>query len=220
MHVVRMLAVAAALAGVTEANGGTLAKAEIAGQVQQFIDKGVVTGCGVVFTAFELPSSIDDVLQVFNGSYSLMDARGGLVKGRSSTVSARLVASGQMTPKSLKMQKTERVWFKAGGSNATAPIEGSAPLRSEDAGYVLYVAGLGELASITGAIIDKQPIQIGIKSSAKNYDVVLYGTVRLSDEDQAQLAQCLADWVEVMKKKFRDQLHPDTPPAPTASAPE
>lgn len=220
MNVVRVLAIAATFAVITGANGGTLSKAVIAGQVQQFVDKGAVTGCGVVFTAFELPSSMDDVLQVFNGSYSLMDVRGGSVKGRSSTVTARHIASGQLTPKTLKIQKTEHVWFKAGGANATAPIEGSTSLKSDDPGYVLYVAGLDELLSITGAIIDKQPIQIGIKSSAKSYDVVLYGTVRLSDDDQAQLAQCLADWFAPIKKKYKDQLDPGGSTEPSANAPK
>lgn len=209
---------AAALAlGLVAANAfaGTISEAVISGQVQQFTDNGTVSGCGVVLVALETTNGAPAVLQVFNGSFSLMGIKGGLVKGRGATISRKQALSGSPGANALKPQRTEGVWLKAPDSKATSILPGQAPLKSEDPGYVMYVADLQPLLAVSDAVLAGKPIQIGMKTAAINYEVILSGVVQLTDVQQSQFAQCLSDWYTGLKERYKDSLANEPAPSPT-----
>jgi hypothetical protein len=197
------------------ANAGALSKAIIGGQVQQFLDDGRVTGCGVTLSALEEGTSARDVLHVFNGSFMMSSPVAGLMKGRASTITGAQVLSGNLNPASLKVQKTEMVWAKAQGAAATTVAPGQGIRKSDDPGYITYLTPLKPLLALVDAIHDATPIQIGLKSSAKAFDVVLFGKVDMPDDDKAALANCMREWAAHLSERYSDpSKESDVSPSP------
>jgi hypothetical protein len=182
----------------------TLVEGSISGQVQVFTDKGELTGCGLTLVAIEVPKTPGGVLTVFNGSFSLQDPRGGLVKGRAAQLSGRALASGKAVPSDIKPLETEFVWLKAPGAAATFPVNSNAIGRSDDPGYQIYVASLTSLMAVTEAVTDGQPIQVGMRVRGRGTDNALYGKVELSEQDMAQFQQCVGEWSSNVLKRYRD----------------
>ena len=116
------------------------------------------------------------------------------MKGRAATVPASKLLSGKFDYTMVKALKTERVWAKAQGADATTVSPGEQIRRSDDPGYIIYVTPLKPLLSLITAIFDDVPIQVGTKASGDNIESVLYGKVVMSDEDKGALAACLGDW--------------------------
>lgn len=189
---------------------GTISEALISGQVQQFTDKGAVTGCGLVLVALEVVTGPSDVVQVFNGSYSLLGLNGGLVKGRGATITSKQVLAGNLGAKALKPQRTEGVWLKAPEAKATSIMQGQGLLKSDDPGYILYMAELRPLLALSDAVIAGKPIQIGLKTPARNYDVILSGVVQLTEAQHGQFAQCLSDWSASLNEKYKGDAPNDS----------
>jgi hypothetical protein len=186
-------------------HAGALSKALIAGQVQQFLDAGKVTGCGVTLSAIEEGSSPTDVLKVFNGSFMMSSPFAGLMKGRASTITGAKVLSGNIGPGSVKVQKTEVVWVKAQGSEATTISTGQSIRKSEDPGYIMYPTPIKPLLALVDAIQDGAPIQIGMRAFSQKSDAVLFGKVSMSDDDKAALANCITEWVAYVSERYGDQ---------------
>ncbi len=186
------------------AASATLVEGNISGQVQVFTDKGEITSCGLTLVAIEVPKAPGGVLMVFNGSFTLQDPRGGLVKGRAAQLSGRALASGKAVPSDIKPLDTEFVWLKAPGAAATFPVNSKAIGRSDDPGYQIYVSCLTSLLAITEAVTDGRPIQVGMRVRGRGTDNGLYGKVELSEPDMAQFQQCVGEWSSNVLKMYRD----------------
>ena len=65
-----------------------------------------------------------------------------------------------------------------------------------------------------GAIFEGKPIQVGMKIKGRNFDQALFGVVEMSDGQTDQLRQCLAEWAEGIKKKYRDDQPSDAGSGP------
>ncbi|WP_290901186.1 hypothetical protein [Aquabacterium sp.] len=176
-----------------ECRADTVADALLSGQVQQFMDDGSITGCGVVLSAVETGVGANQTAHVFHGSISVMGLTGGLVKGRVSTIPGKKLLAGDAS--ALAIQAARMVWVKAPGAPATALLPGQRVHQSEDRGYILYGAALPPLVDVMFAVQDGKPIQIGMRTAKANYDVILAGVVEMSPAQQQQLAQCLGEFV-------------------------
>lgn len=183
-----------ALVPLTSVHCATLVEGSITGQVQVFTDKGSVTGCGLTLVGVEVPVVNSGTSSVFNGSFSVQDARGGLVKGRAAELSTKALVSGKASLSDIKPLDTAFVWMKAPGASATFPVNSNASGRSDDPGYLIYVSSLGSLLSIIDAIANKQPIQLGMRVKGRTTDNAMYGAVQLSESDMAQFHQCIGEW--------------------------
>lgn len=199
-----LIAAAAMLASLTQAVAGTVLEAAIGGQVQQFTREGAISACGLTLTALESAPLTSDVLQVFNGSYMIVDIAGGMVKGRAATVRGKDVARGAVGRDTIRPAETTFVWLKAPGSKATAVMEGQSVTMSEDPGYIRYMADFRSLIDFTVAVMDRKPVQIGFTTKGSQYDVILAGVVKMSDPQLEQLQQCIAEWGEGMKKRYKE----------------
>lgn len=195
----KIIATALAAGCTLIAHAGSVSDAAIAGQVQQFIDAGEVTGCGVTLSAIELLSSPNQTAQVFNGGLSLIGPYGGLVKGKASTVAGKRLLAGDVS--AARVQKTEMVWVKAPGAAATTVMEGQKIAHSDDPGFIMYAADIRALAAVLTAVQESKPIQIGMRTAGSKFDVILAGVVQLSEAQQLQLAQCTVEWAEHVKRK-------------------
>ncbi len=180
---------------------GVLSKASVGGQVQQFLSDGKVTSCGITLYALEEVKSPSDVLSVFNGAFMVAGPAGGLMKGRLATVSASQILAGNFDPAMLRPVKTEMVWLKAQGAEATMLSPGQKVLPSDDPGYITYLTPLPALVAVLSAVFEETPIQIGMKASDGKFDIVLFGKVVMSDEDKAALAACLREWKSNLVEK-------------------
>lgn len=194
----------AALTMISNGYAGTVHEALMRGQVQQFTDKGVVSACGLVIAAVEQGAASATKLHIFNGSYMLADFRGGMVKGRAAVTSGKSVASGALDEGSIRVEATNFVWLKARGKRATALIEGQKIHKANEPGYIMYLTDLEALLELTSAVIDGEPIQIGMQMAKMNHEVILSGTVLLSKNELEQLTQCMTEWADVQKAKFSD----------------
>lgn len=197
----QFLAFAAALfAGVAGAN--TLTEGLLRGQVNVTMSDGNVDGCGVTVLALETGNGATGKLRVFNGSFVLYTLGTGLVKGRASEVEAKLVLQqpgGALNQ--LKISPTEHFWFKAQDKPSTTLIEGQKHFKSDDPGYLLYATKFDAIFGLLDAVIERKPIQVGMKIKGRGVGEVLYGVVQMSDADTDQLVQCMAEWGEAVKKK-------------------
>lgn len=184
--------------GALECHAGTVADALLSGQVQQFMDDGQVTGCGVTLSAVETSAGVNQTAHVFHGSISVMGLTGGLVKGRVSTIPGKKLLAGDAS--ALATQAAQMVWVKAPGAAATALLPGQKMNPSEDRGYIIYVASLPPLVKAMIAIQEGKPIQIGMRTAKVDYDVILAGVVEMSPAQQQQLAQCLGEFAAHVKR--------------------
>lgn len=183
--------------GALECRAGTVADALLSGQVQQFMDDGKVTGCGVTLSAVETGVGPKHTAHVFHGSISVMGLTGGLVKGRVSTIPGKKLLAGDAS--ALAIQTAQMVWVKAPGAPATALLPGQRVHQSEDRGYIVYVAALPPLVDAMFAVQDGKPIQIGMRTAKVDYDVILAGVVEMSPAQHAQLGQCLGEFAAHIK---------------------
>jgi hypothetical protein len=182
----------------------TLRAATIAGQVQQFLKDGRVTGCGVTFSAIEVGNSPRDLLTVFNGSFMLSGPFGGLMKGWASSITGANVLAGNYGPDHLKPSKTLMVWAKAQGADATTIVPGQSIGKSDDPGYIMYLTPIKPLMALVDAIYEGTPVQMGMRTSAQKFDVVLFGKVAMPDEDKAALSNCITEWVAYVSERYAD----------------
>lgn len=183
--------------GSLECRAGTVADALLSGQVQQFMDGGKVTGCGVTLSAVETGVGPKQTAHVFHGSISVMGLTGGLVKGRVSTIPGKKLLAGDAS--ALAIQAAQMVWVKAPGAPATALLPGQRVHQSEDRGYIVYVAALPPLVDTMFAVQDGKPIQIGMRTAKLDYDVILAGVVEMSPAQHEQLGQCLGEFAAHVK---------------------
>lgn len=199
-----LILAAAMLAAITHAGAGTVSEAVISGQVQQFTRDGAVSACGLVLVGLENAPLTSEAIQVFNGSYMIADIAGGMVKGRAATISGRNLAKGAAGFDSVKPVETAFVWLKAPGSKATSVMSGQSVMKSDDPGFISYMADFGPLIDFTVAVLDRKPVQIGFATKGAKYEVILAGVVKMSDPQLEQLQQCIAEWGEGMKKRYKE----------------
>ena len=184
------------------AGANTLTEALIRGQVNVAMKDGNVDGCGVTVMALETPTTTTGNLRVFNGSFVIYTLGTGLVKGRAAEVSAKAVLQQPTDPlKQVKASPTEHFWFKAPDNQATTLVEGQTYFKSEDPGYLLYSAKFDSIFGLLDAVIEKKPIQVGMKVKGRGVGEVLFGVVQMSTADTDQLVQCMGEWGEAVKKK-------------------
>jgi hypothetical protein len=196
-------------------HAGALSKALIGGQVQQFLDGGRVTGCGVTLSAIEEGASPSDLLKVFNGSFMMSSPFAGLMKGRASTITGAKVLGGDIGPGSIKVLKTEMVWIKAQGAEATTVSTGQNIRQSDDPGYIMYLTPMKPLLAMVDAIQDGTPIQIGMRASSQKFDAVLFGKVSMQDDEKAALANCIIEWAAYVAERYAEpKKGADAPPTP------
>lgn len=196
--------VATAIAITANATAGELYEAQIAARVSQNFSGGEVASCGMTFFAVETPKtpvSKSVKLLAFNGSFSLIDLEGGLIKGRASEVPESAMSEANFNTNSVKALPTTDVWIKGPNANRTQPRNGAIG-KSDDPGFLLYATSYESVLGIIDAIHNQQPIQIGIHVAGRKFDEVLYGPVSISSNDKAQLVQCISDWVKVKKKQI------------------
>lgn len=184
--------------GAHQSRAGTVADAVLSGQAQQFMDKGQVTGCGVTLSAVETSAGANQTAHVFHGSISVMGLAGGLVKGRVSTIPGKKLLAGDAS--ALVTQAAQMVWIKAPGAPATSPLRAQEVKQSEDRGYIVYVAPLPPLVDAMIAVQGGKPIQVGMRTAKRDYDVILAGVVEMSAAQQQQLAQCLGEFAAHVKR--------------------
>lgn len=199
-----LITAAVMLALATQAAAGTVSEAAISGKVQQFTRDGAISACGLVLVALESGPLTSGAIQMFNGSYMFVDLAGGMVKGRAATVSGSNVAKGAVGRDSVKPVETSFVWLKAPGSKATSVMSGKAVMKSEDPGYITYMADFKPLIDFTVAVLDRKPVQIGFTTKGAQHDVILAGVVQMSDPQLEQLQQCIAEWGDGMKKRYKE----------------
>jgi hypothetical protein len=199
-----LITAAVMLASATQAAAGTVSEADISGKVQQFTRDGAISACGLVLVAHESGPPTSGAIQMFNGSYMIADISGGMVKGRAATVSVSNLAKGPVGPDLIKPVETSFVWLKAPGSTATSVMSGKAVMKSEDPGYITYIADFRSLIDFTVAVLDRKPVQIGFTTKGAKYDVILAGVVQMSDPQLQQLQQCIAEWGDGMKKRYKE----------------
>jgi hypothetical protein len=60
------------------------------------------------------------------------------------------------------------------------------------------------LMAITEAVLERQPIQVGMKVKGRSTENALYGTVELPELDMVQFQQCVGEWSSNVLKKYRD----------------
>lgn len=199
-----LIAAVAVFASTSQALAGTVSEAAISGQVQQFTREGVVSACGLVLGAIESAPLTSQSLRMFNGSFMIVDIQGGMVKGRAATISGKDVARGAFGRDTVKPLETTFVWLKAPGSRATTVVKGQSVMKSDEPGFISYLTDLTPLTDFTAAVFERKPIQIGVTTKGASHDVVLAGVVQISDPQLEQLQQCIAEWGEVMKKRYKE----------------
>lgn len=199
-----LILAAAMLASLTQAVAGTVSEAAISGEVQQFIREGAISACGIDLVAFESTPQTPSSIRAFNGSYVIVDLAGGIVKGRAATVRGSDDSNVSARRYAVKPVETTFVWLKAPGSKATSVIDGQSVTKSEDPGFITYLADFKSLMEFTVAVLDRKPVQIGFTTKGAQYDVILAGVVKMSDPQLEQLQQCIAEWGESMKKQYKE----------------
>mgnify|MGYP000104757861 CR=1 FL=1 len=182
-----------------------LSEGMFVGQIQQFIDDGKVSGCGVTISAVETPTQPGGTLNVFNGSISLMNAGGGLVKGRAAKTDAARMLKGEFSVKDITPLPTEFVWLKGHKSNATENSAASKVQRSDDPGYIIYGADFDSITGVFDSILDQAPIQVGVRAKNAKYDTVLFGAVKISNAERDQLLSCLSGLMSNLSEEMKER---------------
>lgn len=194
----------AAISGGAHALAATLHEGVMVGQVQQQSKGSEIDACGVTLSAIEvLGGAPSGKILVFNGSVMIYGLEGGLIKGRASELDARLLASGKADFSNVKPLPTVTTWMKAPGKPLTTPRPGTTIRDSDDKGYRIYASDFDSVYSVIDAIIEKQVIQVGMKTHGSSTDRVLFGTVKLSEAEQAQLLSCMSEWGAAMKRRYK-----------------
>lgn len=186
----------AALCGPAAA--GVLSKAVIGGQVQQFTDDGRVTGCGVTLVAFEEKPFNGTSRLMFNGSFMFSNPVTGLMKGRVVSIPESVAKTGNITAATVKPLRTKMFWAKAQGEVATTVVEGQALKASDDPGYFVYLTPTLPLLAMVQAVLDGTPVQIGVNSAEVKYEMVMFGTVLMSDDHKTALRDCMGEWAKFL----------------------
>lgn len=171
------------------------------GQVQQFLSDGKVSSCGVSLVAVEEITTAQDKPRVFQGSFMLAGPGGGLMKGRAATAPGDKLLSGAFNLTMLRPLKTERVWAKAQGSDATTVRPGERVQNSDDPGFIVYITPLAPLVALVSAVFDGTTIQIGTQAVGEKFEHVMYGKIVMSDDDREALATCLGEWKTYVLEK-------------------
>lgn len=177
-----------------------LTEALLEGKVQQSFDGERVASCGVVISGMELSSARKALM--FNGSFAVYDPPGGVVKGGASEVDVNRIGSADASLATRRLQ-IDNVWLKGQGAPRTTVAEGTDLRKGDDPLFILYNTGLKPLFGLLESIRYRQPIQIGLRVVGRDSDQVLFGVVALSDAQHAQLAQCVLEWTDAMKEKYK-----------------
>lgn len=184
------------------AHGGTLIEAQMSGQVQQAFNGSELSACGVVIVAIEsITGAPTGKVLVFNGSFSIGNLSGGLVKGRASEVDAKRIASGKAGLGDIRPLETTNVWMKAPGAPVTTPMKSVPIQKSDDPGYLIYGSDFESVFALVKAVQSRQPIQIGVRAKGRNFDQALFGTVQMTEAQSSQFDQCMVEWATLMQKK-------------------
>lgn len=184
-------------------SAGSLSEATFIGQIQQSMELGKVSSCGVAISAMEIAQPPTGTLNIFNGSLYLVNLSSGLVKGRAAKADAALLVSGKFSEKDIKPVPTKYIWAKGYRSKATAARSLREVMRLDDPTYIIYNSDFDSIMGVFDSILQRKPIQVGMLAQGAPNDTVLFGVVEISDAEREQFRECLSDLFAVYKGKLK-----------------
>lgn len=186
---------------------GQIKEAMLFGAVQQFLDKGQPSACGVRIIAMEtFNPKVDMVLYVHDGSILVHKNVGGSVKALLTTTTTSQVLSKQQA--STPNIPLTRSWFKAPRTAATQVIK-DVPSETESA--LFYATEFANSLAVIDSALSGEPIQIGFQERGRDIETILFGSVVMSDAEKGQLLNCLQELVGSMKTDLRVKTNKKKP---------
>ena len=88
----------------------------------------------------------------------------------------------------------ESAWIKAPNATATRP-NAAGYLRGEDGVSVLYVADIDAVLAIYIAQVERASVSVGIRRRGESSERIYVGPISLRADEQAQLGQCLKEFL-------------------------
>lgn len=168
--------------------------APMLGQPLVYMKDGALYGCGVRLIVVDSPKNPTAApVAVYDLSFNLHMPGTGIMKGGSMDVPSSQIHSGQLDKNKTKPVQLAAFWLKAKENPATSPLQGTA--KGADAGTILYAADLDAVFPLFNAQVRGEPLLVGTKRQGAKTERLFTGVVKMKDDEQEQLNQCMKEFL-------------------------
>lgn len=187
------------LATMGTAHTGTIEQAYILAQPLMQVKDGNIEGCGYRLVAFANGAENQKSKLIIDTSFNLY--RGGLtlLKG-----GAAQVTRAQGNEVKSVTQPIESFWLKTQGNRATTPLGGKY-VPAENKGYLLYGVTLEALVPLLRAVVEAEPLTIGVRLRGTGVDRIYTGPVDISKQDAEEGSKCFSELTQDMKPRIEGE---------------
>ena len=205
MHSVKN-ALCIAVLTASASHAGTVEQASIFADPQMQVKSGEVQGCGYRLKAIPQDIATAKSAVMLDASFNLY-SKGtlGLLKGGALQLALKDGELGKPVNKPI-----ESFWVKVQGEKPTAPTK-VAIFAAETKGYLLYGVSLDTTMSLFKAVWDKVPIMIGMRLKGEPFDRIYSGTAQVSDQDNAQVHECMNELIKQMQADLATEMEKKSP---------
>lgn len=163
------------------------------------VKDGVIQGCG--YRLKSIPQDLKGLTSVFilDTSFNIYSEGLVLLKGGAVRFPVIAGALGQATNRPI-----ESFWMKAQGEGPTKALNGKV-MPAETQGYLLYGESISAGAKLYGSVAERTPLTIGVRVKGEGIDRIYTGVAQLSDQDQAQGSECLAELVKRLEAELESK---------------
>ncbi|MFV0678585.1 hypothetical protein [Variovorax sp. tm] len=155
--------------------------------------RGVVTSCGIRFTALAMQPGTRTGVDVVDGSVAIHSQGYTLVKAG--------LKSGDLREGAEKMRLTGKkvAWIRTEGGTPLAPMENKI-IDADDPGFHMFGSPLNDgLTALEGFLADKK-FWIGFSGGA-GQDKVFSGTARMDERTRDEFSSCIGELATTLKGK-------------------
>ena len=187
------LCVVALATSTTTATAGTVEQATIIAEPQMQIKDGAIQGCGYRLKSF--PQSLRGLNSVvaLDTSFNIYAEGSALLKGGAVRFPVNAGALGQAANKPIVS-----FWMKAQAEKPTKALNGKV-LAADTQGYLIYGEAISTVAKLFESVAEGTPLTIGVRVKSEGVDRIHSGVARLTDQDQAQTVQCMAELIKQLE---------------------
>lgn len=155
--------------------------------------KGVVTSCGIRFSALAMQPGTKTGVEVVDGSIAIHSQGYTLVKAGFKTGDLREGAE------KLRLTGKKVAWIRTEGGTPLAPMENKI-IDAEDSGFHMFGSPLADgLSALEGLLADKK-FWIGFSGGA-GQDRIFSGTARMDERTRNEFSSCIGELAATLKGK-------------------
>jgi hypothetical protein len=181
---------------------GQVMPAEMTGTAQMSVEKGAIQSCGLRIVAVSQDAAPD--LMAADVSFNLYRSGASLVKAGLRTFHTN-TSSKSPSP---KVAAISDFWLKAAGHPATSPDKTGIAKSESPTGYLFYLASSDSVSALFAAAYAKTPIQMGLRLSETDSEVVFSGTYKETKSELSEVKQCMDEllksmWTDVGEEELK-----------------